>query len=59
MADEEKEYLGDGVYASVRFGDLLLETDRSGVTHWIVFEPQVYAALVKYVDAERKKGRLF
>jgi hypothetical protein len=53
MADTPtKEYIGDGVYVSVRagWGDLLLETDRDGVTHWIVLEPQAYAALLAYVQ---------
>jgi len=44
-----KAYLGDGVYVDVDWGDLKLSTDRGGVTHWIVLEPQVYAALVAYV----------
>jgi hypothetical protein len=54
---QKKEYIGDGVYVSVEWGDIKLETDRGGVTHWIVLEPQVYAALVAYVNAQRKKDR--
>jgi hypothetical protein len=47
-----KAYIGDGVYVSIEWGNLKLETDRGGVTHWIVLEPQVYAALVDYVERE-------
>lgn len=49
---EDKVYLGDGVYVSLRpVGDVLLETDRSGVTQWIVLGPVEYAALVAFVTA--------
>jgi len=58
MSEPTKDYLGDGVYASIRFGDLMIETDRSGITHWIVLEPQVYAALLEYVKEQRAKGNL-
>jgi hypothetical protein len=51
-----KEYIGDGVYVSYQWGDLRLETERGGVTHWIVLEPQVYTALVAYVAAQRAKA---
>jgi hypothetical protein len=51
-----KAYIGDGVYVSYEWGDLRLETERSNGTHWIVLEPQVYAALVAYVAAQRKKA---
>ena len=49
-----REYIGDGVYVSIYFGDLKLETDRDGVTHWIVLGPSEYAALVKY--ARKRKA---
>ena len=56
-----KAYLGDGVYVDVDWGDLKLSTDRGGVTHWIVLEPQVYAALLAYVKAaiaeDKRTGR--
>jgi hypothetical protein len=51
-----KAYLGDGVYVSNYWGDLKLETDRNGVTHWIVLEPQVYRALLDYVAAQVAKA---
>jgi hypothetical protein len=50
----KKEYIGDGVYVSLEFGDLKLETDRDGVTHWIVLGPNEYAALVNYVYALKR-----
>jgi len=52
-----KEYIGDGVYVSMHWGDVTLETDRSGARHWIVLEYQVYEALIAYVDAQRKKAQ--
>ena len=57
MADKRtKEYIGDGVYVSFQYGDVTLETDRSGITHWIVLEPEVYEALVAVVAAYRAKA---
>jgi hypothetical protein len=56
---DNKEYIGDGVYVSIVWGDLKLETDRSGVTHWIVLGPSEWAALQAYVAAQvaKAKGR--
>jgi len=55
MADMTKEYLGDGVYVERNsYGDLELSTDRSDVTHWIVLDRRVYAALLAYVAAREK-----
>lgn len=50
MATAKKAYLGDGVYADVEYGQLVLTTeDGISVTNRIVLEPEVYAALVAYV----------
>lgn len=48
----EKEYLGDGVYvAPDGFGGLLLTTeDGIRATNTIVLEPEVYNALLRYVQ---------
>lgn len=51
-----REYIGDGVYVSFEWGDLKLETDRSGVTHWIVLGPSEYAGLLAFVKAHRTKA---
>ena len=52
--ENPKVYLGDGVYVSTRWGDLKLETDRHGITHWIVLGPDEYAALLAYVAAQQR-----
>jgi hypothetical protein len=54
-SERAKHYIGDGVYAEMRFGDLTLSTERSEGTHWIVLEPQAWAALVAYVIACKKE----
>jgi hypothetical protein len=51
--EQAKHYIGDGVFAEMSFGDLTLSTERSDATHWIVLEPQVWAALVAYVERMR------
>ncbi len=50
----KKAYLGDGVYVEIvdgMPGTLKLETDRCGEIHWLILEPEVYAALVNYYEA--------
>lgn len=56
-----KDYLGDGVYAEITgYGDLVLTTsDGERNTNRIVLEPEVLAALLRYVErvrAERAKA---
>lgn len=47
-----KRYIGDGVYADVNdIGDLVLTTENGiEVTNTIVVEPEVLAALLKFID---------
>lgn len=46
-----KEYLGDGCYVSWDGQALTLTTENGiDVTNTIVLEPEVYAALNRYVD---------
>ncbi len=53
-----KYYLGDGVYVEWEFDYLTLTTENGLVTtNRIVLEPDVYAALVRYVDKLRKYTR--
>lgn len=42
-----KEYIGDGVYIDIDPSGLLLETPRETV-HWMVLEPSMIEALVRY-----------
>lgn len=46
----DKAYLGDGVYVEVDNGQLKLTTENGiCVTNTVWLEPQVYAALNRYV----------
>jgi hypothetical protein len=46
-----KEYLGDGAYIDNDGFGLILTTENGiSVTNSIYLEPQVYEALVRYVD---------
>ena len=52
-----KTYLGDGVYVDLNpYGQLVLTTEN-GIEAYntIYLEPEVYRALVAYVDQLRKK----
>jgi hypothetical protein len=47
----DKKYLGDGVYAeSDGYGIVLTTEDGISVQNRIVLEPDVYSALVQYVE---------
>ena len=52
---EKKEYVGDGVYVAVDpYGALVLTTeDGYRATNTIVLEPEVLAALLRYVEQLR------
>lgn len=48
----KKAYLGDGVYVIEEYGGLTLTTENGiSVTNTIFLEPEVYAALLKYVKS--------
>ncbi len=54
---KEKTYLGDGVYAVVEFGQLVLTTeDGVKATNRIVLEPEVWGALLQYLAKPARDG---
>lgn len=51
-----KTYLGDGVYASVEQGGLVLTTENGvSVTNTIVMEPEVLSAFLAYINMLKGK----
>jgi hypothetical protein len=52
-----KEYLGDGLYANIESGALKL-TAENGIqaTDTVYLEPEVYAALLRYVERASREG---
>lgn len=51
MAEGDKRYLGDGAYVAFDGFGLVLTTENGiETTNRIVLEPEVYAALLAYVD---------
>lgn len=51
-----KQYLGDGVYAKYDgFAVVLTTEDGVRVTNTVVLEPEVYGALVKFVERLEKR----
>ena len=53
-----KEYLGDGVYAEVEEGQLVLTTENGyETTNRIVLEPEVLSAFFAYVTTKGIHGQ--
>jgi hypothetical protein len=52
-----KTYLGDGVYAEIIYGQLVLTTeDGVSTTNTIVFEPEVLANFLAYCNRNLKEA---
>lgn len=57
----EKVYLGDSVYVEINEAGQLVLTTENGHDYWskpsntIYLEPEVYNALLKYVENKRSK----
>lgn len=54
--EQHADHLGDGVYAAIECGMIRLTTgahEGPHVTNTIYLEPEIYAALVRYVDRVR------
>ena len=50
MSNEDRisTYLGDGVYAELEFGSILLKTERETGVHFIYLEPPEFDALINF-----------
>ena len=48
-------YLGDGLYASFDGWMITLRAPRENGDHWVGLEPQVYAALLQFVEGIKNK----
>ena len=56
MSDDgpKETYLGDGLYASFDGFAVTLRAPRFGGDHFVVLEPEVMAALKRFVDDIRR-----
>ena len=55
----KKRYIGDGVYADVENGQLILTTENGiSVTNLIFIEPEVWSALLEFVESLKTKGEV-
>jgi hypothetical protein len=57
MRNAEEVYLGDGLYASHDGFQIILRAPRMGGDHYVALEPQVYRALVSFVENCTKKEK--
>ena len=54
MEDPDAVYLGDGIYAELEMGAIVLTTDNGyRPTNRIVLEPEVCEALLRYIENMR------
>lgn len=54
MSEDIEAYLGDGLYARFDGWQIYLRTAREDGDHWVALEPEVLAALVRYVSSLRE-----
>ena len=52
---DDKAYLGDGVYASIEHGGIMLRTPRADGEHYIFLEPEVLNNLLAFYKRARQK----
>jgi hypothetical protein len=55
MAEPKETYLGDGLYASWDGFMITLRAPRAEGDHWVGLEPEIYAALVQFVEGIREQ----
>jgi hypothetical protein len=56
---ERKTYLGDGAYAEINgWGELTISAPRGSSEHYVVLGPNEYAALLAFVEANRRPVEL-
>jgi hypothetical protein len=51
-------YLGDGLYVSFDGWQIVLRAPRVGGDHFVALEPEVYRALVNWIDSYSAVKRL-
>jgi len=55
---EARVYLGDGVYADLEYGDIVLTTENGyETTNRIVLDPVVLDALLRYAEHHLPRGK--
>lgn len=50
VSEPKETYLGDGLYASFDGFMITLRAPRTEGDHWVGLEPNVYAALLEFVE---------
>jgi hypothetical protein len=48
MTEDRRTYLGDGLYAEIEGGMIILRAPRDGGTHWVGLEPEVFVELLRF-----------
>jgi len=54
VKQQGETYLGDGLYASFDGFMVTLRAPRTNGDHWVGLEPEIWRALVEYVEAQRE-----
>jgi len=48
MITDQDTYLGDGLYAALQGGMIVLKAPREAGEHWVGLEPEVFDALLQF-----------
>ena len=52
MKQEGEVYLGDGLYARIEGGMIILRAPRINGDHWVGLEPEVWNALLDWLKSQ-------
>jgi len=55
MTPNQETYLGDGLYASFDGWMITLRAPREDGEHWVGLEPEIFEALLRFVESIKKK----
>jgi hypothetical protein len=52
MIAPDDHYLGDGLYARIADGMVILLTERASGVHFVALEPEVFNELIRWTDEQ-------
>ena len=55
LKDNNAQHVGDGAYAFIYYGSVVVATERENGWHWVSLEPQAIREVARMADFEIKE----